>query len=133
MPQTQCSSVPGASAPTKSVRAGFIAAPTCSADPRTGITTATGRGLFPGTRPARRYIRARSPDPAYPPVAVRCGDAPGSAETPVSGVHVQDRQAQLLASARGPVPVEGVLDRVRLGDDDDLAGVQPVDLLLQGR
>ncbi len=56
-----------------------------------------------------------------------------SAHPPVPGVEVQDRQTELVARPAGPVGVEGVLDGVRLGDDDDLAGVQALDLGAQLR
>src|SRR5690606_35836147 len=48
-------------------------------------------------------------------------------------VEVQHRDAELLARPRRPVLVEGVLDRVRPGDDDDLVGVGVDDRLRERR
>src|SRR3954471_10454959 len=91
----------------------------CSSVPARGTPT---KSVEPATARLMRYAACRS-------MCVRAR----SAETPVPGIHVQHRHAERLPRLGGPVRVEGVLDRMRLRDDDDLARTEARDLLQEGR
>src|SRR5690606_11886293 len=53
----------------------------------------------------------------------RCGSCGGaSADDRGAGVEVEHRHPERLPGPGGPVPAEGVVEHLRLGDDDDLRG-----------